>query len=502
MVKLKSFDLFAENIKLYINEKNRFHTRIGGLFTFIYIILLLAFTLLLGSEYFIKSYPKTYKDILYHNIQILNISSIDFPFFISITDKYNNPLTDYDEYIDITLKYTSAILNNDKYKLQSESLTLVKCNNALCPSFDNKDIQGYWQSDIIKYLQIVVSLCKKNCNNNTESYIINNQPIINFIYTGNIIDYKNDTKPLVAVQKRIFNMIDYNSNKVCEYKLNKASFVSNDNILSETEADEATFLKLERTGCDSNIRLNDDFVVYNLFADNISIIYRRRFDKLPSIPNIIGNVSGIGHMFYFLFKYFVKRFSKLSINKKIIKEIFYDIPEFKEIKKIPSEDKLNTQKIRKVTERSSELLMIKKQPVKSNDLKEVEDLTEDILKRYKTNKMHFWVSDKFKLAFCPNKKTQSEKLSFYKLLNLKIKEYFNYIEYLKQLIEFKKLRRVLFSTDQLKLLNMKIKVKSDTVFKDEDIPTTKIEIINFLHQFIEANRSGNYSEYNNRLLKV
>ena len=105
---LKYFDLYGSQIKIYINNKDKIKTDLGGIFTILTIIFIVIFTWYIGKDIIYRQNPFTYQQLESSNKYFENnITSNSFPIALSIMDFDSNTL-DINGFLDLKVSIVKS----------------------------------------------------------------------------------------------------------------------------------------------------------------------------------------------------------------------------------------------------------------------------------------------------------------------------------------------------------------------------------------------------------
>jgi len=383
---MKNIDIYGEPVEILINKKHYIRTTIGGFFTILTIFLVLTFTWFIGKDIVFKENPISYQqNYIFEKYLNFNITNNNFPFAFVLTDDNNIPLFD-DSYLKIKLYYYNYGINisNDQYQLMGkEEIPLKPCNYSdfpnitkkafddaqlsftFCPMNFNFNLKGYWNEEIISFLQISIERCKNssllqieiidnqnNSRNNNDSnishennsnihdsnsqennlnpichsteqmrnYISNTSTNLNIYYIDTKVMINNNEKPIEYLTKSSYKYLIPDYSKKTIFEIQPHTVNTDDGFIFES-TNKVSFLKMIEDFTDISMISNEleQLIVFEIYSSNNSLIYFRRYVK---VSDILASMGGMLKVFSVVFFYLNIVFSKVQKYVSIINEVF------------------------------------------------------------------------------------------------------------------------------------------------------------------------------------
>ena len=374
MVFCSFLDLFQTPVLLKLEKNEKTATYMGVLFS-ITIITLLSITFV-QSDVFYKNSPNVYditealeeRALITYSDKILAISIEDDNgnayndpqiFQIKVTNYFleatNNGQGDF-QYINNSTKKTHFCTTNDIPKKQYENLGF---SNKNCIS-DSFDIQGFWNENTLKYLDISLVLCnnvtsKVKCKSLEEIQKFFFRKSFNVYFSDLSIDTNNYEKPLSFIIHNEFYMVDLNIRKILNVYLKQIQVVTDDGFLfsNSNEINDIMFdvKDLDMFKFDT---LDDEQPLFQclVFSSQSSENIQRVYQKITDALSNVGGMANILMIFGFLFTSFEK---SLHLKKKVMNTL-YSFQEVSNLqKKLNEIKKLNTLSEKKLDSEANEL---------------------------------------------------------------------------------------------------------------------------------------------------
>lgn len=363
---MKKIDIYGEPVEILINKKHFIKTTIGGFLTILTIFLVLTFTWFIGKDIIYKENPISYtQNNIFEKYFNFNITNNNFPFSFALTDDNNIPLFD-DSYLKIKLYYYTYGINetNVKYQLFSKSeIPLKACEYSdfpnithkefeyaqlsftFCPKDFNFNLKGYWNEEILSFLQISIERCKnttilienisaeKNltnlninqiliCKSNEQigNYISSTTANLNIYYIDTKVMINNNNKPIEHMTKASYKYLIPEYSKKTIFQIQHHSVNTDDGFIFES-TNEQMFFKMVEDFTDLSMISNEleQFIVFEIYSSNNQQIYFRRYVK---VSDILASMGGMLKVFSILFFYLNIIFSQVQKYVSIINEVF------------------------------------------------------------------------------------------------------------------------------------------------------------------------------------
>ena len=350
---LKKFDIFGINFTFRYKDKEAYQTVIGGFFS----ILFLIAALFMGIYYFIPFVNRKNYTIVYYTMNLASTEEVslfasesNFAFGLSCenNDKETKKIEDL---LYIQSKYVYYIKNmNGSFHKDPRELKTNKCTyedfyNKYDSQFDyltlsnlecmeNKDIsvQGIYADQIFSYFEFTV-LSKndsKELIDEIETFLLNNDCKLSFVYTDIIIDLDNYEKPIDQYLNEMF--IQLNPTlfiKKNVYFMNQD--FSNDNFLmfvigdGDTPETKPLYSRYEEYALYKGLnRSSTQLYEYNHYskmyirADIKKVIIKRKYQKfLEFYADASSLLVAIYEVFVIIFNYINIFYGHHSVSKRI-----------------------------------------------------------------------------------------------------------------------------------------------------------------------------------------
>ena len=360
---LKYIDCFGIEFNFYIEKNRKFYTPLGGILTFLSIILSILVFVSLNYSEFSHENPITSTYILpEHNINIkFGQENIWIPWRIR---DYFNKKVDHKKMFYPLIYYYKGIRNDTSqgmnltydlidYKLCNETNMVnrsdiyqidTNLDDLYCINMEDLYIGGRWQSNFINYVEFDLFLCEDGINYNESdprctkydtliNSMINNSYEMEIYYP--LVNYQptNKTFPIFVKYKNYFYHFSRFSNKIDRLYLQKYIFsddvgwftkeLKNSSFWGQSSLSGDSYTTTDKRdlmneGSSSrlysfNIYLNSDIICYNRSYKKVMIIIA---ESLP-IMNVIIAILGS----------FAKFFKISSGNRKLTELLFVNIKE-------------------------------------------------------------------------------------------------------------------------------------------------------------------------------
>ena len=354
---IKYFDCFNIKFSFYTNNTPNNQTLLGGIMSFLYLILCIFVFLFLSYDDLNRMNPiTTMSEIPYSGRKLINMNKekIWIPFRMV---NYENQFLDhrkilyvvpyliegrYNESIGMDLKYTllnykfcnetEMINRSDLYKID------VPLNQLFC--FDNDILfGGNWNYNYLNYLEINLYLCEDGAPYNTSDPRCSK--LVNFIQDYNsslLFDFyfptvqfqpNNLDKPVQIIYKNYYYRLSAYSYKIEKLYI-RENIISDDKNLFKANYKNNSFWGKSNIYSDdyflpnefdriSNNSNTSRIYALNIYMDDGLVHYTRTFKK---IFLIFSNLFPIFRCLLFVIKKFTQHIKMSLIKKKLIELIF------------------------------------------------------------------------------------------------------------------------------------------------------------------------------------
>ena len=237
---MQSIDIFGLKTEFQIDQKSKFKTISGGVFTLIYIGLIILLFFSFGNDMINHLNPETtFSQIYQLSPSPTTVSKDDYMFVFGMQDKNGDHFIDEEIY---TATVTYRYKNQTTKKSQSKSIPLQRCeeanlprNNMLSFYFKNQAnelsdlycisknytdpliLQGAWDQTQYNYLRLSIAPCnssQRTCKTTEE--IINKLQTSYYAYysTDNLFDMRNYENPANLIGRDYYTQTTYNVKKI------------------------------------------------------------------------------------------------------------------------------------------------------------------------------------------------------------------------------------------------------------------------------------------------
>lgn len=319
-------DLFKIPMYLLFKSKSKIPSKFSCFISICINIFLIIF--FFQSDLFSKQSPtSSVQSISTNKRPRLNFDAGNMGIAFGLTDN-ENKFYDTPEYFSIIMNWYYFSSSGDMLGLESK--TLAKCNesdffthgsvfkdlglkNALCPTKNNFTLEGFWDENSTKYVEISVIRCDNEtfynkCRSNSEMFDFFQNKYFNFYFSDNIIDANNYESPIKQIYKNKFFLMDSMMSKKSTFQFKKVEFINDDGIIfSEAQKFESFMLGNVETDYVSNdIRWIGSILLYS--SSEIYVV-NRRYQKLQeAIANLGGLTNSLlilGYLITYLEKEYI-----------------------------------------------------------------------------------------------------------------------------------------------------------------------------------------------------
>ena len=357
---LQYMDMFGTKPGFYINQKAKYYTILGGIFSLLALCICFIVFIFFSMDELKRVAPITTTSSIHSRLEKMNIlnEKIYIPWrIVDIENKFIN----HTDLIYPIIEYLDAEKNklNESFNYKTQKINYTLCdktsmknlpenyffsiplNQIYCIDLDNLNLEmgGSWLSLFIKYLRIVLYLCK-----NGENYDENNENCTNykklvdkigeyntlfieFFYPNVQYEPTNITHPIEVEYKQYYYNFNINSNKLDSLYLNK-HILSDDLGWFQKNIKNSSYWGLNSLKSDIYLNQKDIFseesnsLLYtlNIYLIPTIIIYQRRYKKILLII-----VEGLPIMYvvFIVFSLIAKIF-KLTEETKIMMELLFE----------------------------------------------------------------------------------------------------------------------------------------------------------------------------------
>lgn len=362
---LKSIDFYGRPLYFTTFKQTYHKTSFGGVITIMAVCTFIFTIFYFGQDFYLRKNPTfVYQHLSLPNYPNYTINNSNFAAFIRIEDDVGNQKS-IGKYLQIIPLYYSVAI--DPKGVVTEFSTNIDTNNCsmvnftvlrltkfrerfegtTCLSLSNLTIGGYWDTDYLSYVSILVKPCENNTNNVCETAekiydFINTERLFINVYTiQQYLDLTDFQQPLKTHLFDVDLMIDTSIEKTKNLFFKQSNVYTDYGLISDMKSSYSIFSLEESfmdfvhiSGFEDKKRFIDkklaEFNFYFRYnVDNFSIY----FMKLQQFFASIGGVLIIVHLFFdSMIGYVNKHDRTLKIMNKLFDFSKFEHP--KELEKI------------------------------------------------------------------------------------------------------------------------------------------------------------------------
>jgi hypothetical protein len=529
-----NIDYFSRPVQITFDNKEKYSTNLGKIISLIIYAITLSLILTSWNSLLNRKNPKTSMTNSYEvNSPLMNLSELDSVYianfltndYVPFKDssyftietnlfevkRYKNGTSSFNNY---PLKQVNCSIYKEKYKQKGfeKDFTYNNLDRGICIDINSQEIVlgGNFISEYFSNFNYKL----KKCVNSTDSSIICKSSseidekikggFFNFFYFDNFVDLNEYSKIFKESFINYFILLDPKASKFVDFYFKYLNISSDVGLIFEskeyTSAISFDYYK-EQIATSSTDNLIIEFYV-NSSRNYLS--YKRIYMKFQEFAALIG---GLLKIMTFIGSIITSKFTKLEMNEKIFNSIFdFGLKsgtkirkniEFKEgVSNLPmiinifsSKNVIDNSKSNKTIKNKNELIKLLniKLSVNKDQAREIKLGTLQLLKMY--------------LCYCTKK--QKEK---WNTLNFALKKLTKYLDYLKisnTLQEYNRMKKVLFTKAQRKMLSISSKPKillekTEKNIKDRENDDDE-KIASLFHHYSEIRENKN-DPINHKLL--
>ena len=264
---LQLIDIFGLKTEFQIDQKAKFKTISGGIFTLIYVGLIILLFFSFGNDMINHLNPDTTVSQIYQlSPSLTTVSKDDYMFVFGLTDKDGTSFID-EEIYQATMTYSYK--NQTTKKGQLKSIPLQRCEEANMPTnrilnqyFKNQAnqlsdlycisknytdpliLQGAWDQTQYNYLRITIAPCNSSRSTcKTSEEIINKLQTSYYVYysTDNLFDMRNYENPANMIGRDYYTQTTYNVKKIINRYLRTNHFYDYNGLISDSSTEKDYF---------------------------------------------------------------------------------------------------------------------------------------------------------------------------------------------------------------------------------------------------------------------
>jgi hypothetical protein len=343
-------DFYAQNLQLTLDGKNKFKSHVGGILTFITLIIVIVFSWLIGKDIYFKENPFYYQQNLnlphYQKVD-LNYSSFSLAFSLF---HINGNIMDDDRFLKIKLTYNQiqldeeGMLNTNPTQIELKKCTLENFPSVdqsafdsqslglqYCPAQFNLTLSGYWTQYPLNYLSLGIFECDEITNPEycassveKENYIKENGISFGMLFLDYSVSVNNYSYPNPSLFTNPYKFLTKDM-KIVNYMIKSDKILTDSGFIFESIS-EVNYLKVYELQSDTLLYSESlrQLAEFNFYSSNMSTVSIRKYIK---ISEIIASVGGILKILNIIFSIINVPFSKINRNLKIIEKLFVEVPE-------------------------------------------------------------------------------------------------------------------------------------------------------------------------------
>lgn len=511
-----NFDLFKSKVPLLFNSNQKIASKFSCFISVLILTFLVYF--FFKSDLFLKEMPYSSNQ----SISVKNRPDIDFTqdnmgLSFAISDNDNRLMyipelftfaVSYEIYnvsIGSRIHYQPLKFEQCKkenFKAHGNYFNELGLVNATCiTNGSNFTLGGYWDEQIIKFLEINVLPCDNQtstvtCRPQEEIFQFFQGKYLNVYYATNIVDVNNYERPVQQIYQITYCSLDPSASKEMRLTFKKTLLSSDDGIVFPNTKIAETFV-IGGKYIESSQKTDDYVVRCTLYSGDEIYSVVRRYQKfqeaIATVGGLANSLIAVGLIITFLEKEFIVF---VMIMGRLYS--FYD-PNRHNLEKLETETKDHNVKDNKIEMTViSQKILNQDSPAKHQDdvispklLPQdpfiLEHFSEKDFQSVKGNKMNEKQEQKLKNVFNTNKNTKNKEISinFIEFLKIRLhlpvkltkkeqmfavawKEFpqkIDLIEIIQKIHEIDKLKVILLTPEQNKLFNLLAK---PTVILNED----------------------------------
>lgn len=208
-----------------------------------------------------------------------------------------------------TMTGNSTVYNEQTMRLCTQDDFLVEkmnstpWNGGYCFDYENLEIEGFWTTETMKYLQIQLKRCKNNtypgivCKSDEEitKFLTSSTFGFNFYFTDKTFDLDNLEKPIKTIFTNKYTIMNQQMFKYIDYFIKKVVLINDEEYILENAKSEEAFI-YSHAEVETKIRGDDPddvLSIANFFSDQNTQYMVRRYQKLSEIVAQLGGMGGV-----------------------------------------------------------------------------------------------------------------------------------------------------------------------------------------------------------------
>jgi hypothetical protein len=373
---LTRLDLFGQGIELNIDKQLKTQTALGGFFSFIMIVLLLAMLVFSSQDVIYKQNPVVSRqDIIDETFPVMNLNTSSYPIAFSLTGNTNGAFFN-PAYFKVEAVYTNGLtaedLNYDRvnfskctkedfHLISQEVYDTIGLSEMFCLPNQNVNISGSWGSEYLAYMTFQISRCVNSTSSDIicASYdevtnYINSEPFFwNLYYVNTNINTQKASDPITYNIVNFYKQLKNGASKTVEIFIKRQILISDDGVMFKSKNSYQSLVWDFDMYDDSKEGDDQILVMFNIFVSPHITVLHRNYMKIQAV---LASVGGLGNLLRVLLFLFCIVFSKLKRDELILNRIFdFDLSglnpsskikkKIKDIKILHNSSKLNNSQL-------------------------------------------------------------------------------------------------------------------------------------------------------------
>ena len=310
---IRKCDLNGEKAEFKINESSSFQTLLGGSLSITILIMLAVAAWISGNDIFYHHNPEVnIEEKFYSNRPLLILDKYTLPISLAVQNEYGetfySPKYFSFEVIEqftfisngtTVLKYNEVEACNESHfpNFSIEQLKTTGIPNYMCIKDQNVTLEGYWDSEYIKFLTLRLKLCTNSTDNGnmcasreeTVEFFKQHHYGLNIFNQNSIVNTNDYDSPINNYILNIYKLVNINSFKLFSIFLKKDT-VSTDSGLLFKSISELSTINYDDSNFDIMDINSDSLVEFQLYSSIRSPIYNRKYLK---VQTILANIGGL-----------------------------------------------------------------------------------------------------------------------------------------------------------------------------------------------------------------
>ena len=537
-------DFFALPVQITFNNEKKYSSSLGKVISAIIYVITLALIINLSNKLLIRVNPRTSSTISYlTEAPLFNVTSLNAVYASYILTKDFVPFRD-PSYFSIGVSQFIVQRNSDgSQTIDSKELKKVNCSTyynyfknkgfeqdfnknslleAVCFDFNSRDIiiGGRFVGDYFSNIHYEI----RKCTNSSNSDVICKPQVeidsklqgsyFQFYYLDNNIDLNNNDQIFNEYFIQYFILLDPIASKFVDIFFKQVN-VSTDSgfIFEDINIKHAITFDYYREQIDTSMT-NNKIIDFYVNSSNNFLFYTRIYMKFQDLAASIG---GLFQVMTIVGSVITMGFNEYEMSEKMFKALFnfkYEEETSKNLKTSASAKNLNKRE-RKFVSRIdlNDILSNTKTPSTTNnnhrlikDSSNLKYMIKTKLEKHRQKYLNNFDLGPFsliKMFLCKCDKKQKYKVRLVNLAFEKLTKYLDYLEIIRTLQEFRRIKKIIFTPVQDKLFSIyekplisgKLERKMSTIMNENE------RSLALFRSYTEAKDLRHSDPYNDRLLK-